>query len=590
VSVVVGIPIVQETLAGITQWVAGFYYVRHCLQSLTLLPPDRVPRVVVFVPASFPEPILAAPFAERAPWLEIVTIDLDEERAWERLERALVEHGVDVVFPLTGVPSARFDAAAIGWIPDFQHHALPQFFSADEHRNRQLLESFILGLCETVVCSSESVRRDLERAWPAFAARARVLHFRALMPSDIAEAPPHAALRAMDLEQPYVYLPNQFWVHKDHRTVWEAWARLRDRGRAPLLVCSGGQQDYRAPDHFASLLRLREELGLTDLVRLVGFLDRPQQWQLYRGAAFVLQPSLFEGWSTTIAEAQAIGSRLLVTDIPVHHEQCGDDARYFQASNPADLERAVLAMLDESPGGYDADRESRAGERALVAMRAFGAELVALFEETDRARRATPERAAERQALLDFIVQAGRSLRVTERDRAARLQVIEAQGLELGQLRQGAGALGDRLTNAEAQLASSEADRAARLDVIERQGVELAKLPALEATLAASEADRAARLEVIERQGRELGRIPALEADIEFLKGQASGLDAELRQARAALDAIERELARSRADATTLRVRIEMARTSTLYKALRRLGVINLDVPPRDGGEPGAGS
>ena len=60
-SVVVGIPIVQETLAGITQWVAGFYYVRHCLQSLTLLPPDRVPRVVVFVPAAFPEPILRPP-------------------------------------------------------------------------------------------------------------------------------------------------------------------------------------------------------------------------------------------------------------------------------------------------------------------------------------------------------------------------------------------------------------------------------------------------------------------------------------------------------------------------------------------------
>ena len=83
------------------------------------------------------------------------------------------------------------------------------------------------------------------------------------------------------------------------------------------------------------------------------------------------------------------------------------------------------------------------------------------------------------------------------------------------------------------QLQASEADRAARLTVIEAQGVELGRIPQLEADivhlatqLLASEADRATHLAVIEAQGVELGRIPQLEADIVHLTTQLQASEA----------------------------------------------------------------
>jgi SAM-dependent methyltransferase len=74
--------------------------------------------------------------------------------------------------------------------------------------------------------------------------------------------------------------------------------------------------------------------------------------------------------------------------------------------------------------------------------------------------------------------------------------------------------LQERLTANHERLMASEADRAARLEVIERQGAELGRIPALETQLATSEADRAARLEVIERQGGEIGHLRHLMAQV----------------------------------------------------------------------------
>jgi 2-polyprenyl-3-methyl-5-hydroxy-6-metoxy-1,4-benzoquinol methylase len=116
---------------------------------------------------------------------------------------------------------------------------------------------------------------------------------------------------------------------------------------------------------------------------------------------------------------------------------------------------------------------------------ARGRMVLALLDERARARDASA-RTAELAA----------QLAASEADRAARLDVIERQGSELG-----------RIPHLEALLAASEADRAARLDVIERQGSELGRIPHLEALLAASEADRAARLAIIERQDAQIGGL-----------------------------------------------------------------------------------
>ena len=105
-----------------------------------------------------------------------------------------------------------------------------------------------------------------------------------------------------------------------------------------------------------------------------------------------------------------------------------------------------------------------------------------------------------------------------EADRAARLQIIERQGEELGQLAHENAILRGELDGLTAAYKFAESDREARLRLIEEQGRQLGKVEhslaeaqaELEATrnaLEASEADRAARLRVIEDQGGQLGMV-----------------------------------------------------------------------------------
>jgi len=66
----------------------------------------------------------------------------------------------------------------------------------------------------------------------------------------------------------------------------------------------------------------------------------------------MLNPSLFEGWSTTVEEARSLGVRLVVSDLPVHREQLGSAADFFNPHDPQAIAatlRTAWSRLSEPP-------------------------------------------------------------------------------------------------------------------------------------------------------------------------------------------------------------------------------------------------
>jgi glycosyltransferase involved in cell wall biosynthesis len=506
----VGIPLIQADLSGAGGWIAGFYYVRNCLNALATLPQRSLPRVTVFRPPTLREPLLLPEHADRSAWISEVVVPLDPlEGAGSALQELYDRHPCDVVFPLSSLPLAAMPARAIGWIPDFQHRHHPEFFAEGERREREQFQSFLLAHCKRIACSSRSVLNDLRRFYPEVKGKGVLLRFTAILPQQSLVGTPARALLARGLDRQYAYLPNQFWVHKNHRTVFEAWRLLRDRGLDCLLVCSGESHEHRFPGHFAQLQAFLEENRLLDQVRILGFLDRAEQIQIYRGARVVLQPSLFEGWSTTIEEAKALGKPLIVSDIPVHREQCGAQARYFRKDNPEELADLLQAGWSRLPEGYDSGAETNAQKRAGRQARRFGRELLSAFEDVAGNRRSGAAEDAEKRLILPLVIELTHRLHAVEADRRARLEVIGHQGDELGRI--------PRL-EAEVELLRRQLDE--RLEVIERQGAELSRIATLEAEIGFVRSQLGERLELIDRQATELGRIRGLEADSAFLRKQ----------------------------------------------------------------------
>lgn len=96
----------------------------------------------------------------------------------------------------------------------------------------------------------------------------------------------------------------------------------------------------------ATLQAQAATLAACDRVRLPGFTTDLWRW-MRRASAFV-SVSHFEGNPNTVLEAMALGCPLVVSSIAQHREILDDaSARFCDPASPADIARAVDAVLDE---------------------------------------------------------------------------------------------------------------------------------------------------------------------------------------------------------------------------------------------------
>ena len=355
-------------------WLGGRNYLRNVLTGLALVPDPQIEPILFTgersgaVPAGWPPmPVVGAPMLvpRTLPWAlsRIADKVLDGDRP---LQRFLSTHGIDVLShgpPLTSNGSIP----AIGWIPDFQHVHMPEFFSAQDRRARDRMFMRTCTRSAKVIVSSECALEDLRAFAPQFSSKAEVLRFVA-SPSDAAAAPPLPELqRRYGFEGSYFLLPNQFWIHKNHRVVISALMQLKRRNRPVTVLATGATEDSRQPGYFSSLMAYAEESGVLDLFRVLGVVPFGDLTGLMLNAVAMINPSKFEGWSTSVEEAKSLGKRILLSDIPVHREQAPEGGGYFHPDDAEGLADCLWTSRVEFDPAVDLANQTRA--RLLVPAR-----------------------------------------------------------------------------------------------------------------------------------------------------------------------------------------------------------------------------
>jgi hypothetical protein len=353
--ITIGIELIDDP-----NWMGGTLYLRNLALCLSRLPKAERPTIRLLG-----APAAVATFVAEHPGVFSPGAAC-AHGSWQRwlrklgLSRTPIDGGIDVVYP--GFGSAVPGATTVRWIPDLQHRHLPHLFSSQEIAARDRSIGAIAEKPGIVVLSSEVAADDFRRFFPDHAATPRVWHFRSLL--DLPGEPEEAVFdvrRAHNLPQKYLYLPNQFWVHKNHITVLRSLALLREQeGLEIPLVCTGAQSDRRNAAHFESLLTFMRESGLYNQVRLLGLLPRHEQITVLRGAAAVVQPSLFEGWSTVVEDVRAVGRPIFLSDIPVHSEQSPPRSIFFTPESAEDLATLLAANWPTLQPGPDHATEQKA--------------------------------------------------------------------------------------------------------------------------------------------------------------------------------------------------------------------------------------
>jgi glycosyltransferase involved in cell wall biosynthesis len=365
-------------------WLGGSSYYRNLFSAIRDLPARRVDPVLITsghsfaaLSSQFPDvpivrlPLLEAPLpvgnARRV--MRILSgRDLLMERALRAEKIAVVSH--------SGYFGRRSPIASIAWIPDFQELAFPEFFSPRELASRRRNAVRCSRHASTVLLSSEAALADLRRMGLG-AADTAVLPFVASVPSAREDLPLRQLRTTYGLAEKFFHLPNQFWVHKNHHVVLQALALLRQRGRALQVVATGNAVDHRQPGHFASLMARARELGVDDLFKPVGVVPYRDLMSLMRHAVAVINPSKFEGWSTTVEEGKSMGKTIVLSDIAVHREQAPERAAFFPPDDPSQM----AASMSEAWDSWDADVDAQFVAKAAAGLAARREAFARRYEE-----------------------------------------------------------------------------------------------------------------------------------------------------------------------------------------------------------------
>ena len=299
------------------------------------------------------------------------------------VEKSLRETQVDVLIAQQ-VVSKYPHVATLAWFPDFQHRHLPENFSEEERNLRDRAYARWSQLATRVLLMSEAVKRDLEIFMPQFVHKAHVLPSVSYIPAAIYNADLDSILEKYDLPSKFVYLPNQFWKHKNHECVFRALKLLKDRGTVVTLVCTGSSEDYRHPTYFADLMVKLELWNIREQVNYLGLVPRDHVFALVRQSVCVLNPSLYEGWGYTVEEARSIGKKSLLSDIPTHREQNPPGAIFFDPQDVEDLAAKLESIWRNTMPGPDLQMEIAARRGLDGRLRAYAEAFMQIAQEAVR--------------------------------------------------------------------------------------------------------------------------------------------------------------------------------------------------------------
>lgn len=367
-------------MQGGREWIGGMEYIRNIILALASLPKE--------VRDTFEVSLLATTATEQG-FIESVRPHLKDVYMLDSVPHSMIDRLMDVfsrrvlrreVYQYDAIlRKGNFDFVypyvnginpdkAAAWIYDFQHKYLPDFFSKEEIKLRDEEFSDTALHRSLVVLSSKSAAADFKKFYPEAVAKTKVLSFKTIPQPQWYDGNPSAVQQTYHLPDKFFIVSNQFWQHKGHLTIFQALKLLNKRGVKPMVVCTGHIYDYRKPGYSDIILQTIHKLGLAQQVFLLGLIPKSDQMQLLRRAIVLIQPSLFEGWSTVVEDARCLGKHLILSDLPVHLEQNPPHSRFFERESADSLSAIMADYWQALSPGPDLEMESmaRAANKAEV--------------------------------------------------------------------------------------------------------------------------------------------------------------------------------------------------------------------------------
>ena len=264
----------------------------------------------------------------------------------------IINNELDTYFDANNSSLFTKNKKIVSWIPDFQHKHLPNFFSFFGYWKRELSFKKKIFFQNNIIVSSNDAKKDCIRFYKKNPKQIHVVRF-----SIFTDPKNHInklsyLRKKYKIEKKYIYVPNQFWAHKNHNLILNSLQYIKSKNkkvynRLPQIIFTGIPFDNRNKEYSKDVFKRIHSPVFENKLKYLGVVPLDDVYKLNANCLCLINPSFFEGWSTTVEEAKSFGTPTILSNIAVHKEQL-PTSFFFNPKKHKELSKILFHLVKKN--------------------------------------------------------------------------------------------------------------------------------------------------------------------------------------------------------------------------------------------------
>ena len=249
-------------------------------------------------------------------------------------------------------------------IADFQHHYLPENFSFRQRILRNLNIYLSCFFSSKILLLSKDGQKDLKKISKKGFHNSSISRSIFVPPQKKEIINLKLLKKKFNFNSNYFFLPNHYWKHKNHKLVLDSLNFLKKKNRLGniLVLSTGSKDDQKGFEIFKKLMEFNKFNNLEKNYRYLGVVSNIELMSLMFHSVAVINPSEFEGRSSTVEQAKSLGKQIILSNIKIHKEQKPENAKYFKV----DDYKALSIIIENQWYLFDKNKDLKKIDKAYL--------------------------------------------------------------------------------------------------------------------------------------------------------------------------------------------------------------------------------
>lgn len=252
----------------------------------------------------------------------------------------LKKSNVDILFcPFSAATFKEKGVPTVSTILDIQHEFYPQFFEPQELQHRRNFYQDIVRKVERVVCISDYTKETFcdKYGYPLDRAQTIYIAIQNRFDKEDDKILDKLGIRG----QKYIVYPANFWEHKNHKLLLNAFAMYANTHRNMKLVLTGNP--LTQTDYYNDMLKA---MKIDDLTVITGYVSNEELYSILKNAKGLIYPSLFEGFGIPVVEAMHLNKLIACSNLTSLPEIGCEAICYFDPKKPDEVLKGIYYLAD----------------------------------------------------------------------------------------------------------------------------------------------------------------------------------------------------------------------------------------------------